>query len=389
MDQKAKFIIIGLIGILIVAVAGLWNVFSAKQAVTVERDSIKKENDSLSAEVQKRMQEYHSLEARSAEMSAALDQAKRESEDNRKRFENAEQARTALLDKLKEAQAAAAKVQAEPPPQQVSTAPTSADDYWAGVLKEKTDLQLQLDGIRNDLKQAQINNEQLQRDKAAVELDLANVKRDSDELKRQFEYNKKMLDSMSVDLILEKTDKMKIQDAAKVFKNENSVLRQQIHTLNTLKINLERKVATLATEKKDLEDHLAQMDAAIKDKVLETAALGAKVSSAEEPLHTKTQPPADANSVELPAIVVRPHTGATSSLMESATKGKVVAVNKVNNFVIIDLGEDSGIRLGQNFQVVKGAKTIANLEVIQVRKEISACDIKKEYASIEIGDSIK
>jgi hypothetical protein len=66
-----------------------------------------------------------------------------------------------------------------------------------------------------------------------------------------------------------------------------------------------------------------------------------------------------------------------------------MAVNRDNNFVIIDLGEETGINVGNSFQVYRDGKSIANIEAIQVRSDMAACDIKKETRPIKVGDIVK
>jgi hypothetical protein len=96
-------------------------------------------------------------------------------------------------------------------------------------------------------------------------------------------------------------------------------------------------------------------------------------------------------SVELPPIVVRPAPKEEPAIEEPAValEGKILAINKDNNFVIIDFGSDAGAKVGDAFQVYRDGKAIANIEVIQARRNISACDIKRESASIKIGDIVK
>jgi hypothetical protein len=73
----------------------------------------------------------------------------------------------------------------------------------------------------------------------------------------------------------------------------------------------------------------------------------------------------------------------------SALVGKILAINRDNNFVVIDLGTSVGIKPGDKFQVYRDDSVIANLEVIQTREKISACDIKRETSPIKVGDGIK
>ena len=69
--------------------------------------------------------------------------------------------------------------------------------------------------------------------------------------------------------------------------------------------------------------------------------------------------------------------------------GKILSVNQENNFVIVDLGASSGIRIGDTLSVYRGTKYIASLEVIQVRKDICAADIREKGAKIKAGDIIR
>jgi hypothetical protein len=57
--------------------------------------------------------------------------------------------------------------------------------------------------------------------------------------------------------------------------------------------------------------------------------------------------------------------------------------------VIIDIGEEVGIKIGQTFQVLRDNNAIGIIEVIQVRRDIAACDIKKENIPFNVGDEIK
>ncbi|HRZ40332.1 MAG TPA: hypothetical protein P5246_04910, partial [Candidatus Omnitrophota bacterium] len=69
--------------------------------------------------------------------------------------------------------------------------------------------------------------------------------------------------------------------------------------------------------------------------------------------------------------------------------GNIVSVNKENNFVIIDIGENSGIKAGDTLNVYREAEYIAGLEVIQVRKDIAAADIISRVTDIQVGDAVR
>jgi len=106
-------------------------------------------------------------------------------------------------------------------------------------------------------------------------------------------------------------------------------------------------------------------------------------------------PGGEKESVNLPPIVVRP--GAQEFSTEEpavisqteAGEGKVLAINRENNFVVIDLGEAAGIKVGNTFHVYREDQPIATIQAIQTRRDIAACDIKQETETIKIGDTIR
>ena len=88
--------------------------------------------------------------------------------------------------------------------------------------------------------------------------------------------------------------------------------------------------------------------------------------------------------MELPPIIVK-STTAVKSL-----QGEVLAVNKKDNFVIIDLGTSSGIKPGFKFNVLRLGNVIGTIEIVEVRTEISAANIKEVSSgySIHEGDKV-
>ena len=384
MEQKAKFIIIGLIGVTVICLFLFVQSLGVKQQLTRERDDLKSENVSLTAKVDKLANNLRGYEEKIRSLGSELDRVSQEKAELDKKYELANRAREELVDKLKEQK----QKQSEAPRQESQIAVPQTDDaYWAGILKAKTDLELQLNNVRGELKTLQINNEQLQRDKSTSELELNNLKRERDDLTRQLIYNKKLLDSIAQELVREKNDKVQIQSSYKTIRNENAILTRQIASLNTRKVNLERNLQELKEDKNSLEGRLTEMGAMLTDKLGQINGLKDKIEGVKSVMPTTEEKKA---SIELPAIVVKPQPGASGGEESGATlMGRVMAVNKENNFVIIDLGDAAGIKVGDSFRVYRGDKPIANIEAIQVRRDISACDIKKQGMPIKIGDTVR
>jgi septal ring factor EnvC (AmiA/AmiB activator) len=98
-------------------------------------------------------------------------------------------------------------------------------------------------------------------------------------------------------------------------------------------------------------------------------------------------------SVELPPIVVRPFseeqkTERQDTVQGAPLMGRILSINKENNFVVINAGNNSGVKNGDILHVFRKDEQIAEIEVIQVRSTVSAADIRSQSALIKTGDTV-
>ncbi len=71
-------------------------------------------------------------------------------------------------------------------------------------------------------------------------------------------------------------------------------------------------------------------------------------------------------------------------------EGKILFINLSQEFVVISLGGSDGIDKGSRLGVIKNDKIIVELKTVEVRRNISACDIiKGQLNNSNIGDKIK
>jgi peptidoglycan hydrolase CwlO-like protein len=389
MEQKTKFILIGLAGISVVCFFLFISTLNSKREVIRERDDLKSENTSLTGKIDKLEGKLREFDSKVNSLNNELQAARRDKEDAEARYSQVKGERDSLAEKLKTRFTAPVAVESAATPVSVGT--QTADAYWGGILKAKTDLELQVREIRNQLKSVQINSEELQRQKTSLELDIRNLTNERDDLKRRIEYNQKVSDSISQELVREKNDKSLIQESNEVLRRENQVLTRQIKSLSDKKVSLEKKVQELQEGSDTVTRRVDEMETMLSDKVSQIDDLKDKLEAIRQ-----NRPGAIEESrgaVELPAIVVRPSQGPSSSAPSATTfstvKGRVLSINRDNNFIVVDLGEDAGVKPGDNFRVYREEKPIASVEAIQVRRTISACDIKKETTSVKIGDVVR
>ncbi len=389
MEEKMKFIAIGLAAALLISIFLNFQSCISKKALELEKDTLKSENISLNKKVEETITAKKSIEDQLGALRIQIDNLAKEKGELISQKDELQKQYDALV-KEREATASKLKTEVTEVQKEAAVAPDRADAYWAGILKSKNDLALQVDSLRSELRSLKITNEQLERDKSALELDLNNLNRDKQSLEQQLA----SLDNMSLDLVREKNVKMKIEDDLTAIKKENSVLRRQVKYLNARKASLETKLQKLQEDKAALERRFNEMGALLENKMsqiggikeqLDTIRSGAGAAEA-------TQPQAK-ESVELPPIVVRPQSEipASPERIPPQTEGiaKVLEVNRKDNFIVIDLGEDYGLKIGDLFSVYRAGRLVGTIEVVQVRRGISACDIKNENTPIKVGDIIK
>lgn len=381
MEQKTKFIIIGLAGFCIVFLLLFIFTSSQQQALVRENSDFKSENATLLSKVGQLEHDLRANQGKIDSIKVERDKAVGGLRELQSKYESAAKARDELMAKLKKQRQPEASVS-----QARLETPDNNDAYWGSILKAKADLEMQLSNIRTDLKSLQISNESLQRQKSALELDVNSLRNEKKDLLRQLDYNQKLLDSMSQEVVREKNDKIAIQDSLKSLRSENAVLSRQLKSLNSRKADLDEKVQSLQEGKVTVEKRLNEMDTMLNDKISQIDSLKKEldvIKSGKPPEEVGTR-----ESVELPAIVVK-SSPASENTVAPAFRGKILAINADNNFVVIDAGASSGVNVGDTFTVYRADKPIGSIVVIQARDSISACDIKRASAPLKINDNIK
>ena len=90
------------------------------------------------------------------------------------------------------------------------------------------------------------------------------------------------------------------------------------------------------------------------------------------------------DTVELPPIVVRKD----QAELAAPIRGRLLEVNASKQFVVIDKGQQDGVRLGMVFDVLHGAQRIGQVRVVRIRLGLSACDFihTSPDAFFQVGD---
>ena len=356
-----------------------------------------------------------------------------------------------LEKELKEAKEAAQKVVTvqpplfSPPPQTVSVstpAPTGQqDEYWAEILKERASLEVTVNDLKQRLSTGLTEAEELKKKNSELETALGQLKNEKEEIERKIKYNDNLADTLSTQLYKEKDEKKSISEKFDKAKEEILALHTQVKELSESKAMLEQGIAKLTDDKAVVEKKLTETESTLHERTHEVLGIKESIEKDFQSLSIS----ANKKEVELAPIVVRavgsvetrekkpkapvipevsqnqiekkevkktkkdsvkevqdvnkvepPQNKKEEQSITKNTdqptegiKGSVLSVNPKDSFVIINLGEDSGLKAGDTLGVYRGKERITDLGVIQVRKNVSAADIKEKGAKIQVGDIVK
>lgn len=269
----------------------------------------------------------------------------------------------------------------------VSTVTNETD--LASLLREKASLQVKIENLQQELAKSATEVIDLKQTNSGLQIQIDQMKHDKEEIDRDIKYKADMINNLSLELARTKNDKKFISDNFEKLNQENKDMRIELKKLVNSKGALEKSIVKMSEDKNNIQKKLDGTEGVIQSKIDEIW----EIKNSIDETFKQAKMGTGSNEVELPPIVVNsgggPAINANPGLVNPGLNGKVVSINPDNNFVIVDLGEKSGVTAGDTLSVYRDAKYIAKLEVIQVRKDISAADIKDQWSKIQVGDVIR
>ena len=351
---------------------------------------------------------YDDLKHKSDDLQAQIEQANTDRDDWKNRVTTISRERDDLMQKLKDRPTqivyktrivpapAASDNQPAPSPTGDVAAP-QGDKYWASVLKQKAALQVELEKEKSDLNQAALQVVALKKQNSDLGVEVKKVSNEKDEIIQKIKYGQDLADNLSIDLARSRNDQQAVNDRADKLKEENLALLSQIRDLSSVKLELERTVARLTDDKNAMQKKLIETESVIQSRIDDIW----KIKQGLDKKLSENAPVSSSGSMELPPIIVNAPNNqkqapsqagqaAPASVSMGKNQGSIISINESNNFVIVDLGqENSSVSVGNSLKVYRNSNEIATLEVIQVRRDICAADIKDKSVELKVGDIVK
>jgi len=332
---------------------------------------------------------YDELKSKYDAVDEQMAQITRERDDSKGRLETTRRERDELMKKLRDQPE---KIVYKERPASVAAPQPQGEGYWAQVLKEKAALQLELEKVKSDLDQSVLQIVDLKKQNSDMQLEIKTIQNEKEEIVRKIKYGEDLANNLSLEVARARNDQKMTNERADKLKDENQQLQDQIKQLTTTRVTLERNLTRLGEDKDKMGKKLNQTESVIQGRIDEIWQIKQNLDQKITDLPIKPSP----TEVELSPIVVN---AVPANLANGGVGGgvpaprekqhTVISINEANNFVIVDLGEADGSRVGQTLKVYRGGNDIASLEVIQVRKDISAADIKNKSVQLKVGDIVR
>ncbi len=389
MDKSKLFpIIYAVIMIILAGFAGKFYVDGNKLAadnkkLVADKKDLTAERDDLRDRYNKLDRDRQTFEDKIQAMTAQLDSIAKERDDWKNKSEDMSRERDALVEKLKEKQKVEA-VQAQATVQQptsVSTTPAS-EEYWADFVKTKAALDIKVEDLNKQLADAKIKFAELDKNNKELALKVDELAKEKERVENDLQIKERTMDVMSRDLVSEReARKIAMEELAKL-RDQNENYKRELVILNKEKVKLQGNISEVAAEKNTLENKISGVENVMKDQSLDMEQFQKELTTTIKGGNAGAT--RESTSVELPPIVVKSGSG------PKGLRGEVLAVNPEEKFVVVNLGEASGVGPGNQLKVLRKNKEIGNVEIIETRKDISAADIKDVMpgVSIQEGDIV-
>jgi len=165
----------------------------------------------------------------------------------------------------------------------------------------------------------------------------------------------------------------------------------------------QKEIARLAKDMVQLQSERKELAAQLADLKTEREAIQQRLTDAEAAkteLESKVMELSNQPTVELDKVLVtgpdqaplpRGTAMPVAAVSSMAVSGQIVVVNREYDFIVMNLGKNHGLSIGQEFQVVRGNEVLGRVKVEKVYDELAAAAILPESQkdSIREGDSVK
>ncbi|MFA7676933.1 MAG: hypothetical protein WCY34_02055 [Candidatus Omnitrophota bacterium] len=383
--DKSKIISIVLLVFILVIGFSAYTFYNQARVLSEENEKLKDEkailtedNNSLKDRYSRLERNSTAMEQKLATITSDLSRLEEERDNWKNKYTEISRERDLLVERLN-----------QPVKAEVSTVDKSSgssvktDDQWADFVQGKAALEAMADDLKKALFDAKSRITELDKNNKELSIKIDQLAKEKQRLDEEIKFKERTLRIMSMDLVNEREERGSAVVEVRKLRNENVSLKRELVMANKEKIKLQTDLKSTMEKKDAIEGRIMDAENVLKEKSMAFEELQEQLQRAiaggKKTLASETA------SVELPPIVVKPDAPGLKGL-----RGEVIAVNGEEKFVVVDIGESSGLRPGALLKIMRSGREIATVEVIETRREISAADIKEVSGgfTVQEGDIV-
>ena len=380
------------------------------EKITQDKDALREELSQTQKKADALTSELSDVKKSRGDWESELKTIKEERDALTKREEELKDQVKKLEEQVETYKTAQATVPSPTPAVSEIVIPEGQEGDWASLLKEKAALQIKTTRLEEDLSKRSTEILSLKQQNEDLQIKLETLEHAKEEIAHDIQDKTSLVDNLAAELARAKNDKKFMSDRFTVINTENKRLRSKLKELASSKKSLENSIVQLIEHKNEISKKLDEAEGMVQRKIDEIWGLKDEVAATLKNSQA-VLPPADSSDgsklsqLELEPIVVNGESeksasatssraqeslaSATTMSSSSAFNGRILSINEDNNFVILDIGEQAGLRLGELLNVYRDSQYIGQVQVIQLRKNIAAADLKSQWTKIQVGDQVK
>ena len=210
--------------------------------------------------------------------------------------------------------------------------------------------------------------EAMRQAKARADEELARISQELDHSKEELAKAVEVRETLASSIEDREKEITRLTKSLEQAQNDSKQIASQLTTLQSERDTAKKQLADLQKAKGELES-----------KVMELS--GQPFVELEKVRVANDQETGTEKSAAMPA----------SASSGDLTQGQVVVINREYDFVVVNMGRNRGLSVGQEFQVVRGTEVLGKVKVEKVYDELSAAAILPESQknNIREGDSVK
>ncbi len=262
------------------------------------------------------------------------------------------------------------------------------------VKAEKDDLEQQLTEVREAKNRVEHELADVKNNLDDATKQLADERQKKEQLAKTAEDRQQQIDRMLRDLEQARSDQRTLTDQLGQLRDEHTALQRQMTDLTQAKTQLEQKVTELSKHPTVELDKVVVNPPATESREAgrgpSASALGIPRLPGSQPLQSPEErgtTVADDTRISSPP----PASPAALGTESASLQGQVIVVNREYDFVVVNMGSNQGLALGQEFQVVRGDQVLGRVKVEKVYDELSAAAIlpNSNKDAIREGDAVR